>query len=583
MLVVATGILFSDSLSAGFVYDDRPVVVENARVQQEVLFDDFRKRFLRHVTLVVDHKLFGSDPRGYHAQSLLWHLLCVLGVWALSRRLFKTPLAPLLAAGLFAVHPIHVEAVTGIANRKELLSLAFGLGSMLAYVRSRDPDRRRPLAWVGLALLGWGLALSAKLVAIGLPLCWLAYEAWFVPEPRRLLLRNRAVWLALVWGAVALGVWLQLAYPIDPEGLRQSETFKGYRGELTVFGAQLTGARAFWRYVELLIWPQGLCPDHLVTLSTTLFEWRTALAWLGLAGIVLSVPRLGHSSPVVGFGAVWWLIGFLPVSNLYPISYVLADRYMYAPSVGFALVGVGLGCALHGSLARRSPRGAQIAAWIAALGVGGGYAFVTWTYNEVWADDVSLWTYVQRCEPASYKADNVLGIRRAEAGDPAAALLHYEAAIEKGSPNASFNRGLLLHELGRNQEALLDLARARENLPGRPEVHLEYANVLSAVERFEEAEQSYSRVLELQPDHALAYSNRGAALARQGRLEDARRDYLEAIRLAPDFAEAYYNLGGVLLAQHRIEEARRAFETAAGLGLTAAEAALELLATTQLE
>ncbi len=577
LLVVATLLLFWGSLSAGFVYDDFPAVVDNPTVQKEQFFAAWTWRPVRHFTLVVDHVLFGDDPAGYHAHSLLWHVLCVLLVYRVSRRIFADAGPAFLTALVFAVHPIHVEAVTGVANRKESLSLAFALMALLGYARFLDGAGPRRWPWALASAFAWIVSLLAKEVSIVLPMALVAYEALCVPPERRFLLRYRG--LLAVGGAIgaALLSWLVLRYATDPEVLRSSASLKGYTGELSASAVVLTGARAFFRYLQLLVWPSGLCPDHVVPLSRSLLEPSTALPWLGLLGVVVGAVLLARRAPVAGFGALWLLITYLPVSNLLPASYIVADRYMYAPSFGFAVFGVALGAMLFERLERVDPRLARAAVGIGATAAIGGYAIVAHSYNAAWRNEESFWTYVASCEPRSHKAHNALGILLADRGAVQEALVHYARAIEKGSPNAWFNRGTTLAEAGRHREALRDFERAAELLPHRAQVHFALGNAYLAVERFREASESYTRAIELDGGDAEAYNNRGAAYLRLGDVARARADYERAVALDPSHAPAHYNLAGVQLAVGDREAALRTYEVAAGLGLTQAHEALELL------
>jgi tetratricopeptide (TPR) repeat protein len=250
---------------------------------------------------------------------------------------------------------------------------------------------------------------------------------------------------------------------------------------------------------------------------------------------------------------------------------------MYAPSFGFALLVVGLGALLHARLRRVDARLAAVVLGTGSAAVIGGYAFLTHSYSAVWQSEDTLWTHVARCEPRSHKADNALGVQSFDRGDVEEALAHYGRAIEKGSPNAWFNRGNALASVGRHHDALRDFERAAEIHPRLTRVQLARGNSYMAIERFEEAVESYAQAIHLDPGDAEAYNNRGAALVRLGRLEAARPDYQKAIALDPTHAAAHHNLANVQLAQGDRDAALRNYEIAAGLGLAQAKDAIELL------
>ena len=238
----------------------------------------------------------------------------------------------------------------------------------------------------------WILALSSKQVAIVLPLLLMTYEFLYVPIEQRFLIKNRL----LVSGGIILGSTLLLVYVVlvvDLDNLRSFKTFQGYRGELSLYSVAITSGRTFWQYVALLVWPSGLCPDHAIELSRSLFEPTTLFSWGGLIALVAAAFLVAKRLPLLAFGLFWLLLSYLPISNLLPTSYILADRYMYIPSAGFCIILVGLGETLYTRLNRFKPRYAMaLMAMVASLLIVG-YSLRTLSYNSYWKNDRILWQY----------------------------------------------------------------------------------------------------------------------------------------------------------------------------------------------
>ena len=583
-LMAFTLFLFAESLSADFTFDDRDTVINNPEVQKGNFWDlvDFEdeyygwRRPLRRVTYMIDYALFGTSPTGYHVHNLLWHLFSVGLFYILVRSLSKRVSIALPAALIFAIHPIHVEVVTNITDRKESLCMAFLLASFVSYHRFIQEVGRKRWAWLTGAGVAWILALSSKQVAIVLPLLLMTYEFLYVPKEKRFLIRNRL----LVSGGIILGGALFLAYVflvVDLENLRASKIFRGYRGELSLYSVAMTSARTFWRYVDLLVWPSGLCPDHAVELSRSLFEPATLLSWGGLMALVALAFRIAHRSPLLAFGIFWLLISYLPISNLVPTSYILADRYMYMPSAGFCIILVCLGEKLYTKLHSFKPRYAISLITV----VGGllivGYSFRAHSYNSYWTHERVLWNYTLGCNPQSFRAYSHLGVQHYREGKYPEAIEDLTKAIQLGYEDDYVNRGSALMELKNYEAAIEDYNQAIAYRPDGAKAFFGRGLVYFEMRQYERAIDDYTQAIELQTDYSKAYNNRGLAYENLNRREEALENYAEATRLDPDNGAAHNNLGRALVYAGRLKEAIQSYQRAEQLGVTQATKILEIL------
>ncbi len=566
--------VFAGSLGADFTYDDHKVVLADTNLdayRPALLLEYWYGRPLRQLTLAIDRSLFGRDPFGHHLHSVLWHVGCSLLVYLLVLRLSASRSAALLGALVFAVHPAHVEAVANVSNRKEALSLAFSLIALLAWMRVTDrPDRRR--AWAAVGAVALGFALLAKKVAVAMLPIALAWEWLFVPPEKRILLRNPRVTVAAVAGLALLTIGVVLQR-LDLADLAASRTLRGYAGEFSAGNVMLTSARAFWRYVELLLWPAGLCPDHRVVLSTTLASPPTLVAWWGLGGVMIAVFALRRRAPLLAFAGIWFLTTWLPISNLLPSAYILADRYLYAPSVALSI-----GCASLWLAIRVRTRGRPFATrarqLVAAACVVGLAATTLW-HTQFWRNDDALWARTLRCNPQSFLAWNNLGLRLEARERHAESLPYFERAAELGFGAARHNRAEALLAMQRHEEAVAEYSRALAFDPGLVAAVRGRAQAYYELGRFAEAEADYDRLIAAHPGLAEPWNLRGAARVARGRHRAAERDFARAVELDPGHLMARYNLGITKLRLGDVDGAVSALRAAASLGFVDAEQALE--------
>ena len=582
-IIGATILLFIENFSADFTYDDYVTILGDPRIAHMHLGDLFDigdinfgwRRQVRRLTFMIDYALFGSSPTGYHLHNLLWHVLSVALFYVFVRILSQRVGISLLATLIFAIHPIHVEVVTNITNRKELLCMAFLLAAFIAYdgfIRGIGPKRWR---WLTGCLVAWILALFSKQVAIVLPLYLIAYEYLFVPKEQRVLTRNRILLLngTLLSGIIFITFVLLV---VDLENLKDSLNFKGYRGEPTLFSVGITSARVFWRYVELLVWPTTVCPHHVVDLSRSVLEPTTLVSWVGLLALVVMVFLVAPRWPLLAFGFFWFLISYLPISNLIPTSFMLADRYMYIPSAGFCILLASFGETLYQKLRLGFPRYAVPV--IAVLGslVIAGYSLKTVSYNSHWKNEGRIWQYALGCTSSPWVNTN-LGNHYYRAGEYTKAIRELSTAIELGFADAYDGRGNVFFAMNNYEEAMRDYVLAIAFKPGWPKAYYDRGLVFFQLELYLKAIEDYTRALELDPNYSEAYNNRGLAYENLDRRYEALEDYSKAVKFDQFNAAAHNNLGRALLYAGQLKEGIRSYKRAEELGLAEATKVLEFL------
>lgn len=446
--LLVTLAVYGTTFANQWTYDDLPVVVQNpdARSLDSFLRNQVPGRPLRELSYLVDHTLFGDRPAGYRLQQLGWHaangfLLVVLG----ETIGLEFPFA-LLAGVLFLVHPLQAESVANVANRKELLALFFCLAALLLYLKATAAERRR--RWLSVAGAGaaCGCALLANETTVTLPLAVILAEYLFVSPDRRLVLR-RPLLLAVVAGAVAALVAYHYRGLVSPAQLLTVYSKNNFNATSDYLPLVFGSLTAFGFYLEKIVVPLGLAPEYVFHLSASIWQpWAWLAAGL-LVALAAAVPLLRRRRPPVAFGVGWFLIFWLPVSNLVPVAYLAADRYMYLclPGVALALA------ALCGHLGKTWARGLAIPLVLA-------WSLLTVIQNGYWRNEHTLWRHAVRVNPDSTWVQGAAAQSYLATGELDEARRHAATALALSSYNVGAYR-----ILARVEEERGNLAEALRN------------------------------------------------------------------------------------------------------------------------
>ena len=506
----------------------------------------------------LEHKLWGLHPAGYHAVNIFLHLLNCLLLWRLLRRL-AVPGALLIAA-VFAVHPLHVESVAWIIERKDVLSALFYLGAVLAWLRFAEVPRVGHYLLVALLLAA---GLLSKSVVVTLPLALLLVQWWRggrVTRPDLL----RVAPLLVLGVAVAAA---DLAFYRGREVLELS---------YTLAERMLIAGRALWFYAGKLVWPVELAviyPRWEID-AGSLAGWAYVAAAAGLAlALWLLRERVGRG-PLAG--ALYFALTLGPVLGFVDYGYMqfsfVADRFQYLAGIG--VLAVLLGAAAHGvgKLQAREPaaagwRGVRYGAWVVATAAVVLLGSLTWRQAGIYRDQVTFFSHVVALNPRALDAHLNLGSALFEADSFAEGLAASRIAVAQRpeSAGAHSNLGHALLYFGRFTEAEEHLRAALVPDPGNPDTHHDLAEALSGQGRYADAVASYRAVVVLDPHSTGAHQNLAEALRRQGRYAEAVASYRAVLEIDPRFALAHAGMGMALYQAQRYAEALAALEQALAL------------------
>jgi tetratricopeptide (TPR) repeat protein len=540
-IAAATAAAFAGALELGFLFFDDPLYVTgNPRVQAGLTFEGVGWAFqtlhasnwhpLTWLSHMLDCAWFGLEPAGHHATSVALHALNAALLYALLVRYTGSWPAAAGAALLFALHPLRVESVAWVAERKDVLSGAFALGALLAWDAWA---RRGARAGYAGALALFALGLLAKPMLVTLPLLLLALDYW----PYGRLAPGRAAFGRLLLEKAPL---LALTAASSLVTLVAQRTSIAY-ADAPLLAARLENAMvALARYLAKTLWPSGL-----VALYPQPPGWP-ALALAGALAAILAIGALAWAQrgrrPWLAVGFAWFALALLPVLGIVPIGrQSMADRYTYLPHVGLAI-------ALAAGLAEQARRGMRHRVVVGALVAAAAVAELAVTRAQIphWRDEVSVWARVLAVEPGSAFAHQQYGAALGLQGNLPAAIGELREALRLYQGAAARTTG----------------EQALERQPDLARTHFDLARALQGSGDHAAAVAHYAQATGLWPEWADAQWGLGMALLKAGDVAAARASLARAAELDPRAWQPHYGLGLIAEAAGDRAAARQAYAAA---------------------
>jgi tetratricopeptide (TPR) repeat protein len=567
-------------LGNGFVYDDQSNIVENPDYrglglpQLRWMFTTFlmgHYQPLSWVTLGLDYVLWGENPRGYHLTNLILHVANTVIVYLLALALLGTRpasnlprqcrpgwnvhIAALIATLMFAVHPLRVESVAWVTERRDVLSSFFLLLAVLFYLHAHGGATvTRPGGWIALTVVVYALSLLSRALGVTFPAVLLLLD-WY--PLRRIGGRpggwtGRTVWRVCVekipFGLLAL-IFVFVA-PLAARSSGATSTLADHT--LPERAAQACYGLVF--YLRKTVAPFGLSPLYEFPPRMLLLSAKyTVPAILVLLALVAGL-RWGRRWPWLTVVALLHAVLLGPVLGFLQAGpQEVADRYSYQPAIGWAILAGG---GLLWLWQRPRYRGLALACISASVLSLPGLAVLTWRQSLVWQNSVSLWEQAVRYAPSATSHFSLAGVY-AQSGRLPDAIPQYRAALHLAPRDATTVCALAkaLAETGQLNEATQVCQEALAHLSGNARVHFQYGNVLRALHQPDDAFREYTEAARLDPKLFEAHLNLGGALAERGRTDEAIDQLRQALDLQPHHAGARYNLATALLARGDTEEA----------------------------
>jgi protein O-mannosyl-transferase len=584
VLIIATLAVFWQVNKFDFINFDDPVyVTQNSNIQSGITRNGLlwalgttHAKFwhpLSWLSLMFDYQLYGLNAGGYHLTNLILHILSTLLLFWLFNRMTKKIWQSAFVAAAFALHPLHVESVAWIAERKDVLSAFFWMLTLCLYVYyTEKPMIRRYL----LVLFSFACALMSKPMVITLPVVMILLDYWplgrFEMKKGNLVLwQLREKMPLFILSAVFSGITLFAQH---------NQTAKGFPLCSRI-------ANAFVSFITYL--GKTFIPVNMAVFYP--FPDKIPLGQVSAAALLIIVISVAviimmKRLPYLFVGWFWHMIILLPVIGIIQIgSHAMADRYHYLPSIGIAVM-LAWG-APH--LFQRKDRRKEILLplGIVSLAI---MAFLTWQQCGYWKDSISIFNHSLQVTKDNFLARNNRGTAFSKIGQYDLAIEDYNAAISlnpdaevynnRGVAYANIhqyqlavddyneaiklkhdytdaynNRGIVYYKLGRHQLAVEDFSQAIGLKPDNAMYYKDRGNAYFELSQYQKAIKDYNEAIRLKPDYLTAYNNRGNAYSELGQQQLAIEDYRTAIRLKPDDFFPYYNMACCLAVQKKDKEA----------------------------
>jgi len=506
---------------------------------------------------MLDSQLFGLRSGLHHLTSVGWHALAAVLLFAFLARATHARWPSAWVASVFALHPLHVESVAWVAERKDVLCAFFWFLALWAYVRYAErPGRGRYLA----VLLWFCLGLMSKPMIVTLPFLLLVLDAWPLHRLSRAAVYEKTPFFALAVVSCVVTFLVQQS----SGAVKIAQLPIGLRIENALVSSAI--------YCLKTIWPSGLAVFYPYPAGSE--WWMAAAAGLAIAAVTALALRSHRSAPYLAAGWIWFLVALAPVIGLVQVgAQARADRYMYVPMVGLTIM-LAWGAAGLSRRWRAAARPIAAAAIATCLAV----AAVSAAQIEHWKNSETLFRHALDVTTDNYLAEHNLGSYLLDTGRLSEAIPHLEASLRmrpESVPARSDLASALAQTPGRLPEAIAQYHAAVHLLPDSAILHNNLASALAQTPGgLPEAIAEYQAALRINPDYAEAHDNLGLALAGSpGRLAEAIAEHQAALRIRPDYAEAHYNLGVALSRTGgRLPEAAAEFEAALRLKPDYAEA-----------
>ena len=551
-------VAFAPALRNGFVnFDDNLYVTENRQVLACLSTESLIWAWttlhagywqpLTWMSLQMDAQLFGPAAWGYHLTNELWHVVNVVLLFWVLRCLTGSTWRSATVAALFGVHPLRVESVAWVSERKDVLSTFFGLLTVLAY---QAYTVRPGLLRYGAVAAALTLGLMAKPMLVTLPALLLLLDFWPLRRGHASAADGQpdaapASWSRLVLEKVPLFA-LALAFGVVTIIAQERAHALLSLQRLSLPVRLGTAVMAYGWYLNKTVWPAGLAPSYP--------HPGPELSWAGVGGIALgllaiSVLALVNAGkrPYFAVGWFWFVAVLVPVVGLLQAGeQPWADRFTYVPHIGLLLLVV-WGC--HDLLLlAKVTRPLRLLAAGTAVAVCVVASMVQTTH---WRDSVSIMTHALRVNEENPVAHNTLGAALLQQRRPGEAIHHFREALrlDPGSIKASFNLGLALANEGRADEAAAQYRAALHLDPGFAPAHYNLGITLAQLGEIAPAVAAFEEALHLEPAMAPAHYNLAVALVEAGRADEASPHFAEAMRLNRDFERMRLS-AGLLLAAH---------------------------------
>lgn len=580
VLSAVTILVYANSLHNEFVYDDENLIVKNNLIHS---IDNIPKFFtkplfktsnfyrpIQSISYTIDYHYWKLNPFGYHLTNTLLHLGNAILIFCVVILLSSRFSIAFLAGLLFAVHPIHTEAVTYISGRADPLAALFCLVSFalfIKYINLAHPFKRC-LSYI-CSIVFYACSLLSKEIAIIFPLVFILYEIGFVRTRKESIIKTvfnykytPFLFLVVIYSILRI----KNLYIPNPEDMYSITS------DFTLFQRLLTALYVTLSYIRLLFLPFGLHMERTIRPILSVFDIRLLFSLMILVGIGLFILKSLKNNKLVFFGAMWFFINLIPVSNIIPLNAFIAEHWLYLPSTGFFII---LSTALIKLTLIRPFKQVAILLIIVMIGL---YSLLTIKQNQIWKDSITFYQYTLRFSPERPRIRTNLGSSYSDKGLYQEAIKEYQEAIRFNPRYAEphTNLGNLYLKMARYDDAIEEYKIAISLDPALVSSYNNLAVVYFKKGRYIEAINMSKQALRLSLDDYEIWFNLAEACRMNQDFDNAVEAYRKTIRYNPVFFTAHLNLGSVLLMNNKNEEAINEYKTALKINPNSSEAYFNL-------
>ncbi|MBN3039476.1 MAG: tetratricopeptide repeat protein [Candidatus Omnitrophica bacterium] len=535
-LIAGLGFLFyASSLNGQFLWDDTHLVEENLYVRSWSNLPKFFTqgmaagsgapkmysfyRPLQLISYTFDYSLWGLKVRGYHLTNIILHILAAWAVFWLINILFGDQLLSFLTAVLFVAHPVHSEAVSYISGRADSLAAIFMLLCLIFYIKDLGKSNK---SYYLFSFVTYVLAVLSKETSLILPFFLLLYHYSF----RKKLDFKRLLPILVITLAYIITRFSALSF-LSAHISRSTTYFQRLPGFFV----------AFVSYIRLLILPLGLHMEY----GNELFKLNNPQALLGILAIIavlILTFRMKAGRNIFFFSLGWFLIGLIPVSNIYPLNAYMAEHWLYLPSIGFFLI---LARGLSYLTQQEKLKKPAIIISVTLLGF---YFYSLDRQNDYWREPIAFYLKTLKYAPGSARVYYNLGNEYRSIDKNGQAIVAYKKSIELDPKDADtyYNLAKAYTSLKRPDDAMTAYNNTIKADPDYYKAYYNLGNIYYETGQLEEAQQLFKKTIQINPRHAKAHNNLGLIWARLGQRAEAEAEIKKAIAIDPDNATAYGNL-----------------------------------------
>lgn len=556
LMAAATLVLYLPVTGYGFVgLDDDQYVYENPWVSSGLSWSTIRWSLtstfaanwhpLTWISHLLDASIYGPFAGGPHLTNVILHALNSLLLFLVLARLTNSPWPSLMTAALFAWHPLHVESVAWISERKDLLSMLWWTLAIWTYMQFANERKKqkppgksaRGVIFYALTVLCFALGLMSKPMVVTLPFVLLLLDywplnRWQVASGQQEGSPTRRVWLGLLAEKLPFFVLALAGCVVTVIAQHSGGAIKSFN-DVPLYARVMDLPTAYLFYIGKTLWPDHLCAFYpLPAKPPFLFAAGTGLALAGISALIVQIRR---RYPFLAVGWFWFLGTLVPVIGLVQVGgQATADRYMYIPSIGLFIM---IAWSIKHCLISRPQTRTLICTIVAAVLFC--CALKTQWQMAYWRDSQTLFTRILSITKDCEMAQNGLGTALSSAGRKEEAIDHFKEAlrINPSSVHAHYNLGIELANAGKLDEAMVHFSEALKLNPHNEQVHNNAGVVLAQQGKVEQALDQFKESIQLNPQYPKPYLNSARAWERLGNFGGAMTNYSKALQLEPDSTE----------------------------------------------